>query len=53
MNPDAPYDKIAESWSACRDRSPINPCIADFAARLPEGAHVLDVGCGTGSPVAA
>lgn len=53
MNPDAPYDKIADRWSVCRDRSPINPCIADFAARLPEGAYVLDVGCGTGSPVAA
>lgn len=51
-NQDA-YNKICEQWSAYRDRSRINTCIVDFVKNLKPGAKVLDVGCGSGYPIAS
>ena len=47
------YNQICDAWDAFRKSTPVNPCIASFAERLPSGASVLDVGCGTGYPVDA
>jgi len=45
----APYDRIAEQW--IRERMILErekPYLEEFAALLPRGAHVLDLGCGAG-----
>lgn len=47
------YDKICDRWHEYRSRSAINRCVAEFCAYLKPHAHVLDIGCGTGYPVAA
>lgn len=46
------YNKICDSWSEYREKSRINTCIVDFAKNLKPGAKVLDVGCGSGYPIA-
>ena len=46
------YDKIAPQWAAVRNNSFVNSPVVDFADKLPASAHVLDVGCGTGMPLA-
>jgi len=46
------YDRIADTFAAWRDRIEGDPraeWAADLAARLPEGASVLELGCGSGS----
>src|SRR5690606_13211638 len=52
MNRDA-YNKIAKRWAHHRNESFVSQLIIDFAARLKPSAKILDVGCGTGKPVAA
>ena len=46
-----PYDRIADWY--CRHRRPEVGAaeVLALAARLPTGAHVLDLGCGDGIPV--
>lgn len=46
------YDKICDDWHNFRSRTAINKCIVDFAKRLKSNGHILDVGCGTGFPIA-
>ena len=49
----AGYDRIAERYSRWAERIEGDPCdliVAAFAARLPAGARVLDLGCGPGIP---
>jgi SAM-dependent methyltransferase len=50
------YERHARAWDADRNRyvEPWNdkPWHDRFAAALPDGATVLDLGCGSGSPVA-
>jgi SAM-dependent methyltransferase len=49
------YDRVAEAWLAARQagtRSPSARVLDAFAAPLPAGAAVLDLGCGGGVPVA-
>lgn len=45
------YDKIADKWSIFRSKCVTNKCVEEFAELLPDGARVLDVGCGTGYPI--
>lgn len=45
------YDRIAEEWDRYRRGKPVDPAVVSLADRLPEGAEVLDVGCGTGIPI--
>lgn len=48
------YERHALAWDADRACSPWNdrPWHDRFVAMLSKGAHVLDLGCGSGSPVA-
>lgn len=46
------YDDICDDWQKFRRSTEINKCIADFADRLAPCGKILDVGCGTGYPVA-
>lgn len=46
------YDKIAEKWHSFRKNCKINLCISEFADIIAKGGNILDVGCGTGHPVA-
>jgi cyclopropane fatty-acyl-phospholipid synthase-like methyltransferase len=51
----AGYDAVADRYAALEDPNsewPRTRRVADFAARLPAGAAVLDLGCGGGVPVA-
>lgn len=49
------YSRHADDWSRMRD-GPLNaderPHLEAFAAVLPDGAEVLDLGCGSGRPIA-
>ena len=51
------YERHARDWDADRNRhiKPWNdkPWHDQFVAALPNGATILDLGCGSGSPVAA
>jgi trans-aconitate methyltransferase len=48
------YEKHAIAWDADRRAAAWNdkPWLERFACLLPTGARVLDLGCGSGSPVA-
>lgn len=49
------YSRHADDWARMRD-GPLNaderPHLERFAAALPKGGQVLDLGCGSGRPVA-
>jgi SAM-dependent methyltransferase len=48
----AGYDARVEAWEAWRERvsdDPRHAWAADLASRLPAGARVLELGCGTGT----
>lgn len=47
------YDAIADEWHKFRKDCAINKCVADFEKLLPRNSEILDVGCGTGYPIAA
>ena len=51
----ASYDAIATDWDAARQRlsTPERRLLKRFLAKLPVGGRVLDLGCGTGRPIAA
>ncbi|MEM6759695.1 MAG: class I SAM-dependent methyltransferase [Pseudomonadota bacterium] len=49
----AVYDRQAAAYDAQRSRALFEArWLARFTAALPAGAHVLDLGCGTGDPIA-
>ncbi|WP_158548619.1 class I SAM-dependent DNA methyltransferase [Parvularcula marina] len=48
----AVYNRQAAAWNAQRPLSlHERPCLEEFAAKLPRGGHVLDLGCGSGAPI--
>lgn len=47
-----PYDRIAEDWHASRRAFTAQKYVDVILDRLEPGASVLDLGCGTGEPVA-
>ena len=49
----AVYEDAAERYDAARSRALFEArWLARFTACLPTGGHVLDLGCGTGDPIA-
>lgn len=46
------YNKICEQWNDFRNNCQINTCIVEFVKSLKPNGKVLDVGCGTGYPIA-
>lgn len=46
------YNQIADQWAAVRDGSFVSELIIEFAKKIKPNGSVLDVGCGTGLPVA-
>ncbi|MEN2402474.1 class I SAM-dependent methyltransferase [Flavobacterium sp. MC2016-06] len=51
MNKDS-YNKIIENWIKARNNAIVNKPILDFAARIKPEGNILDIGCGTGLPIA-
>lgn len=47
-----PYDLIADEWYALDRGFGARVYVDEILARLAPGAHVLDLGCGTGIPIA-
>jgi ubiquinone/menaquinone biosynthesis C-methylase UbiE len=45
------YNQIAQDYHNQRDRFKNDDILHSFAARLPSGGRLLDVGCGAGIPV--
>lgn len=46
------YDFICEDWQKFRNTTEINKCIVDFCDLIKPNGKILDVGCGTGYPIA-
>ncbi len=46
------YDFISDDWQRFRNSTVINQCIVDFVDYLTPNGKILDIGCGTGYPVA-
>jgi cyclopropane fatty-acyl-phospholipid synthase-like methyltransferase len=47
------YERCAKDYAATRDQFQNTRHLEDLARRLPDGARVLDLGCGSGRPVDA
>lgn len=48
------YERHARKWDAARGRSLFErPWLDLFESYLPQGAAILDIGCGSGEPIAA
>ncbi len=46
------YNKIAEQWAYIRNDSFVSRLVIDFAERISPKKAILDIGCGTGRPLA-
>jgi len=47
------YNKICDQWTNYRSQMEINRCIVEFSRDIEPYGYVLDVGCGTGYPIAS
>lgn len=47
------YQKIASQWKQARDSHVMPTCVIDFAKNIVPQGQILDVGCGTGYPIAS
>ena len=48
----AAYERASSSWPSIRREAGESPWLERFASHLPPGGRVLDLGCGSGEPVA-
>ncbi|MEN2416009.1 class I SAM-dependent DNA methyltransferase [Flavobacterium mesophilum] len=46
------YNKIADRWKEIRNNSALNKPILDFLEKVKPNGNILDIGCGTGLPIA-
>ncbi|WP_426485094.1 class I SAM-dependent DNA methyltransferase [Flavobacterium sp. 2] len=46
------YNKIVDEWAKIRNNSAINKPIKDFLEKTQPNGTILDIGCGTGLPIA-
>jgi len=46
------YNKIIDKWADSRNKSFPNKFIIDFSLKLKPNGKILDIGCGTGFPIA-
>lgn len=46
------YDLISDDWQKFRNSTKINKCIVDFCNDVTPNGKILDIGCGTGYPIA-
>ncbi|KAF2506745.1 class I SAM-dependent methyltransferase [Flavobacterium zhairuonense] len=46
------YNKIADHWAKVRNNSALNRPIFDFLEKVKPNSNILDIGCGTGFPIA-
>lgn len=46
------YDLISDEWQKFRNSTKINKCIVDFCNDVTPNGKILDIGCGTGYPIA-
>jgi len=47
------YNKIARKWADVRNTSFVSKLVVAFAEKITSGGSILDVGCGTGQPLAS
>ncbi|MDR0474628.1 MAG: class I SAM-dependent methyltransferase [Treponema sp.] len=46
------YNKIAEAWAEIRLKHQLNTLVKDFSLKIKPNGKILDIGCGTGYPIA-
>jgi 2-polyprenyl-3-methyl-5-hydroxy-6-metoxy-1,4-benzoquinol methylase len=46
------YNKIIHKWVEARHMAQVSALVVDFAAKIESKGKILDVGCGTGYPIA-
>lgn len=47
------YNKIAKHWAESRDNSFVSKLVTEFASKVKPNGKILDIGCGTGYPLAS
>lgn len=52
MNNRTSYNRIAKQWSDIRKDSFVSQLVVDFADKVKPNGHILDIGCGSGHPLA-